>query len=182
MVSKDGPDAAAGTWLLGLGTFWGTGALVLAGIRELLAVLGHRSSSSFWFRPEDSPPQVIMPLQKASLAGRKSCACWLKASPTWPNSPSTQRTAVAAWAPCCSESLAAAPGVGQTLRCERDGAGGTLSWSPLRSGTLLPGAALLFMEEEALSSSLHVPERLGSGMLLTPSGSVHPAEAHWLLR
>lgn len=74
MVSKDGPEAAAGTWLLGLGTFWGTGTLVLSGIGDLLAVLGHRSSCSFCFRPEDSPPLVIMPLQKASLAGRKSCA------------------------------------------------------------------------------------------------------------
>lgn len=30
-------------------------------------------------------------------------------------------------------------------------------------------------------SCVHVHERLGSGMLLTPSGSVHPADRDWLL-
>lgn len=38
------------------------------------------------------------------------------------------------------------------------------------------------MEEESSSSGLHVHERLGSGMLLTPSGSVHPADRDHLLR
>lgn len=36
--------------------------------------------------------------------------------------------------------------------------------------------------EERSFSCLHVHQRPGSGMLLTPSGSVHPADGDWLLR